>query len=113
MIDFNLYQNGILVKSIKDILINDFKFITFLDDDVQTSMKIKENQVIFARKNDEYELYLEIGQNANAYYHLIQEKLKFMIKIEDWNYKITNNYIKIDYKIESNEYKNTIIIVKK
>lgn len=113
MIDFKLYQGGELIKCIKNIEITDYNNIIFDDENVKTSIKIEENSIILIRENEEYKFYLELSDDANAYYYLTKEDTKFNIIVENSCYKVTENYITIDYKIESNEFKNKIIIVKR
>ncbi len=95
----NTYKNLALANNI-------FRFNLF---DFDTILNIQEQY--FIRENEEYIFKLDIKNNSSSL-KLKAEDLEFYIIVDLCDLKIQNNIIILEYVIETDDFKNKIVIEK-
>ncbi len=81
-------------------------------DEVLTKIIWEKEGLIFKRTNEEYEFSLEIKEENNCNIYLKKENIQVDIEVEKATYKKAENYLEIEYKIETDDATNKVIIVK-
>ena len=105
--DVKVYEN----KNVKGQYNKADQTLTYWDE-VLTKITINEQELIFARIDDEYKFSLKIGQTNSCDIYLQKEDLLLNIEVEKALYNRGENYIEIIYKIESDDALNKVVIVK-
>ena len=99
----------ISVSNINVELDKNIKKYQFFLDNISNCIYITD-RLNLIRENDEYILSIFLGQSNECNIHLKKEKADFKINVIKGSYEEKNNYIKVEYILETDEKKHTIIL---
>jgi hypothetical protein len=99
----------ISISNINVELDKNIKKYQFFLDNISNCIYITD-RLNLIRENDEYILSIFLGQSNECNIHLKKEKADFKINVINGSYEEKNNYIKVEYILETDEKKHTIIL---
>ena len=111
-LDIFLYKGDTLIKDGKNLDVENIDNAYRFYFDVLTEIEQLEDNLIFKRIDDDYEFTLHIKEEPLCNIYLKKEDVSFDINVDYARCNREENKLIIEYKIETDDEENKVIIVK-
>ena len=111
-LDIFLYKGDTLIKDGQNLNVENIDNAYRFYFDVLTEIEQLEDNLIFKRIDDDYEFTLHIKEEPLCNIYLKKEDVSFDINVDYARCNREENKLIIEYKIETDDEENKVIIVK-